>query len=82
MHEKMHKRFPSHLCRYAGAAPPSCRCTVQVVEYNSSSSLHEQLLQMRQTGVFMSVHTSNLANSPLLLPGSAVFEILQVGLGF
>eukprot|EP00798_Chlamydomonas_sp_ICE-L_P009431 gene9431-4061_t len=31
---------------------------------------------MRKTGVFISVHTSNLANSPLLQPGSAVFEII------
>lgn len=31
---------------------------------------------MRDTGVYISVHTSNLANSPLLMPGSAVFEII------
>ena len=58
----------------AGAVPhPSA----QVVEYDSSSSLYEQLLQMRDTGVYISVHTSNLANAPLLQPGSAVFEIIQ-----
>ena len=51
----------------------------QIVEYNSSSSLHEQLLQMRETGVYVSVHTSNLANAPLLQPGSAVVEVIQVG---
>ena len=51
---------------------------MQVVEYNETSSLHEQLLQMRKTGVYISVHTSNLANAPLLQPGSAVFEIIQV----
>lgn len=50
---------------------------LQVVEYNSSSSLYEQLLQMRRTGVYISVHTSNLANSPLMQPGSAVFEVIQ-----
>lgn len=50
----------------------------QVVEYNSSSSLYEQLLAMRATTVFVGVHTSNLANAPLLQPGSAVFEIIQV----
>ena len=33
---------------------------------------------MRKTGVYISVHTSNLANAPLLQPGSAVFEIIQV----
>ncbi|GLI68019.1 hypothetical protein VaNZ11_012320 [Volvox africanus] len=50
---------------------------LKIVEYNSSSSLHEQLLQMRETGVYVSVHTSNLANAPLLQPGSAVFEVIQ-----
>lgn len=50
---------------------------VNVVEYNETSNLYEQLLQMRDTGVFVSVHTSNLANAPLLQPGSAVVEILQ-----
>eukprot|EP00983_Pelagomonas_calceolata_P126501 1161311-Pelagomonas_calceolata.AAC.1 len=49
----------------------------QVVEYDSSSSLYEQLLQMRKTGVYVSVHTSNLANAPLLQPGSAVFELIH-----
>jgi hypothetical protein len=33
---------------------------------------------MRDTGVFVSAHTSNLANSVLLQPGSAVVEIIQV----
>lgn len=50
---------------------------VRVVEYNETSSLYEQLLCMRETVVYISVHTSNLANAPLLQPGSAVFEILQ-----
>ncbi len=48
-----------------------------MVEFGSTSSLYEQLLQMKDTGVYISVHTSNLANSPLLQPGSAVFEIIQ-----
>lgn len=51
---------------------------VQVVEYNATSSLYEQLLQMSRTGVYVSVHTSNLANAPLLQPGSAVVELLHV----
>ncbi|KAG2434032.1 hypothetical protein HXX76_007760 [Chlamydomonas incerta] len=50
---------------------------LKIVEYGSNSSLYEQLLQMRETGVYISVHTSNLANAPLLQPGSAVFEIIQ-----
>ncbi len=52
---------------------------VQVVEFNETSSLYDQLLCMRDTSVYVSVHTSNLANAPLLQPGSAVFEIIQVG---
>ena len=48
-----------------------------IVEYNETSSLYEQLLQMTNTVVYISVHTSNLANAPLLRPGSAVFEIIQ-----
>lgn len=51
---------------------------LRVVEYGSGSSLYEQLLTMHATGVFISVHTSNLANAPLLQPGSGVFEIIQV----
>ncbi len=68
------------LCGTPVRGAPMCG-TLQVVEYNSSSSLYEQLLQMRNTGVFISVHTSNLANSPLLQPGSAVFEVIQVRCG-
>ncbi|GBF94574.1 hypothetical protein Rsub_06689 [Raphidocelis subcapitata] len=49
---------------------------VSVVEFNASSSLHEQLLAMRGTGLFVSVHTSNLANAPFLQPGSAVVEFI------
>jgi hypothetical protein len=50
----------------------------QVVEFNSSSSLLQQLLVVKDTGVYVSVHTSNLANTPFLQPGSAVVEIIQV----
>jgi protein O-GlcNAc transferase len=53
-------------------------CIPQVVEYNSSSTLRDQLVQMQRTGVFVSVHTSNLANAPLLQPGSAVVELIHV----
>jgi capsular polysaccharide biosynthesis protein len=35
---------------------------------------------MRDTAVFVSAHTSNLANAVLLQPGSAVVEIIQVTL--
>lgn len=34
---------------------------------------------MRDTSVYVSVHTSNLANALFLQPGSAVIEIIQVG---
>ena len=32
---------------------------------------------MADTGVLVSVHTSNLANAPFLSPGAAVVEVLQ-----
>ncbi|KAI7842197.1 hypothetical protein COHA_004110 [Chlorella ohadii] len=50
---------------------------VRVVEFDSSSSLREQLEMVASTGVFVSVHTSNLANALFLPPGAAVVEILQ-----
>ncbi|KAI8470588.1 MAG: hypothetical protein J3K34DRAFT_385246 [Monoraphidium minutum] len=49
---------------------------VRVVEFDATSSLKEQLLTMAGTGLFVSVHTSNLANAPLLQPGSAVLEFI------
>lgn len=48
-----------------------------MVEFDSSSSLREQLEMVASTGVFVSVHTSNLANALFLPPGAAVVEILQ-----
>eukprot|EP00775_Hariotina_reticulata_P006840 gene6840-7058_t len=50
---------------------------LRVVEFNSSTSFADQLATMRDTGVFVSAHTSNLANAVLLQPGSAVVEIIQ-----
>ncbi|CAL8471513.1 g11055 [Coccomyxa elongata] len=50
---------------------------VNVVEFNASTPFEEQLRTMAATGVFVSVHTSNLANAPFLQPGSAVIEIIQ-----
>ncbi|PRW57354.1 DUF563 domain [Chlorella sorokiniana] len=50
---------------------------VRVVEFDSSSSLREQLEMAAGTGLFISVHTSNLANALLLPPGAAVVEVLQ-----
>jgi len=52
---------------------------VRVVEFNSSTPFAEQLRVMQETGVFVSAHTSNLANAVFLQPGSAVVEIIQVG---
>ncbi|WIA28051.1 hypothetical protein OEZ86_010636 [Tetradesmus obliquus] len=51
--------------------------SLRVVEFNSSTSFADQLATMRDTGVFVSAHTSNLANAVLLQPGSAVVEIIQ-----
>lgn len=53
---------------------------IRVVEFNSSTSFADQLGTMRDTGVFVSAHTSNLANAVFLQPGSAVIEIIQVWL--
>jgi hypothetical protein len=50
---------------------------VQVVEFDASTPFKDQLEVISQTGVFVSVHTSNLANAQFLQPGSAVFEIIQ-----
>ncbi|KAL3161243.1 hypothetical protein ABBQ38_009607 [Trebouxia sp. C0009 RCD-2024] len=50
---------------------------VRVVEFNATTSFHEQLQIIASTGVFISVHTSNLANAQFLPPGAAVFEIIQ-----
>lgn len=50
---------------------------VRVVEFNSSTTFKEQLETMADTGVLISVHTSNLANSQFLPPGSAVVELIQ-----
>ena len=78
-----HRRGPFSSFRTSTSHPyaaPSCAPPPdhKVVEYNETSSLHEPLRQMQKTGVYISVHTSNLANAPLLQPGSAVFEIIQV----
>jgi protein O-GlcNAc transferase len=54
---------------------------VRVVEFNSSTPFAEQLRVMRETGVYVSAHTSNLANAVFLQPGSAVVEIIQVCVG-
>jgi hypothetical protein len=59
------------------ARTPNPNPNPQVVEYDDRSSLRDQLQQMARTGLFVSVHTSNLANSPLLGPGAAVLEIIQ-----
>lgn len=50
---------------------------VQIVEFNASTPMEDQLRIIAGTGVFVSVHTSNLANAHFLQPGSAVFEIIQ-----
>ncbi len=51
---------------------------VRVVEFNASTPFQEQLEAVAGTGVFVSVHTSNLANAVLLRPGCAVVELIQV----
>ena len=55
----------------------SCVLQVRVVEFDTTTSFKEQLQVISETGVFISVHTSNLANAQFLPPGAAVFEIIQ-----
>ena len=48
-----------------------------MVEFNETTSFRQQLEAISSTGVFVSVHTSNLANAQFLRPGAAVLEIIQ-----
>ena len=50
---------------------------VRVVEFTAATPFAEQLRTMAETGLFISVHTSNLANAQFLPPGAAVVEIIQ-----
>ncbi len=62
--------LPSKSCVHA-------RLQVRVAEFNESTSFQEQLETVASAGVYISVHTSNLANAPFLRPGSAVVELIQ-----
>ena len=48
-----------------------------MVEFTAATPFETQLRAMAETGLFISVHTSNLANAQFLQPGSAVIEIIQ-----
>ena len=50
---------------------------MHVVEFTAETPFEVQLRTMAHTDVFISVHTSNLANAQFLQPGSAVVEIIQ-----
>ena len=54
-----------------------CRRQVRVVEFNESTSFRQQLEAVSSTGLFVSVHTSNLANAQFMRPGAAVLEVIQ-----
>lgn len=56
---------------------PKFSVQVKIVEFNPSTPFKDQIEIIADTGVFISVHTSNLANAQFLKPGSAVFEIVQ-----
>ena len=64
-------------CLTTTLSASSCWPQVRVVEYGANSTLREQLEMAAGTGLFVSVHTSNLANALWLPPGAAVVEILQ-----
>ena len=61
----------------SGCDRKQCSMQVRVVEFNASTPFREQLEVMASTAVFVSVHTSNLANAQFLQPGSAVVELIQ-----
>lgn len=50
---------------------------VKVAEFNETTSFRDQLVAVTSAGVYISAHTSNLANSPFVRPGAAVVEIIQ-----
>lgn len=50
---------------------------VQIAEFNETTCFKDQLEQVTSAGVYISAHTSNLANSPFLRPGAAVVELIQ-----
>ena len=50
---------------------------MRVAEFNETTSFQDQLAAVSAAGVYVSVHTSNLANAPFLRPGAAVVELLQ-----
>jgi hypothetical protein len=54
-----------------------CCWQVRVVEFSTKTPFREQLTTMAGTGVYLSVHTSNLANTLFLPPNAAVFEVIQ-----
>lgn len=66
--------LPAQRCPLTNVLPSS---QVRVVEFTSASTFAQQLAAMAGTGVYVSVHTSNLVNALLLPPGAAVFEVLQ-----
>jgi hypothetical protein len=50
---------------------------VRAVEFTPSTPFAQQLRELRAASLFVSAHTSNLANAPFLRPGSAVLELVQ-----
>lgn len=55
----------------------ACPAQVRVVEFGGGAHFREQLAAIAGTGLFVSVHTSALANTVFLPPGAAVLEIIQ-----
>lgn len=46
------------------------------MEFGSNTPFRQQLEATAGTGLFVSVHTSSLANTPFLPPGAAVVELI------
>lgn len=57
--------------------PPCPPPRVRAVEFTSATPFSDQLRELSRASLFVSAHTSNLANAPFLRPGAAVLELLQ-----
>lgn len=63
------------MCRFHWLLPAAVQ--VRIVEFGSADTFQAQLEAMASTDLFVSAHTSNLANALLLTPGAAVVEVLM-----
>jgi hypothetical protein len=64
--------------RSSSSSPKACPPPrVRAVEFTPATPFAHQLRELSRASLFVSAHTSNLANAPFLRPGSATLELLQ-----